>query len=47
MSERNISSDKLIFADMSTLIRGPEYKNDAKENRATYKNYQYIKVIVK
>lgn len=47
MSEKNIGADKLNFADMSTLVRGPEYQNDAKENRATYKSYQYVKVIVK
>ncbi len=47
MAERNVSSDKLVFADMSTLVRGPEYNNDAQENKATYKNYQYIKIIVK
>ena len=47
MGEKNIGADKLNFADMSTLVRGPEYQNDAKENRATYKSYQYVKVIVK
>lgn len=47
MSEKSIGADKLNFADMSTLVRGPEYQNDAKENRATYKSYQYVKVIVK
>ena len=45
--EKGIGSDKLNFADISTLVRGPEYQNDAAENRATYKNYQYVKIIVK
>jgi LysM repeat protein len=44
---KGITADKLTFADLSTLVRGPEYQNDAVANRATYKNYQYVKIIVK
>lgn len=47
MSAKGLSADKFSFADMSTLVRGPEYQNDAAANRATYKNYQYVKIIVK
>ena len=47
MSEKNIGSDKLNFADVSTLIRGPEFNNDAQENKATYRSFQYVKIIVK
>lgn len=47
MSERGVGADKLNFVDESTLVRGPEFNNDTQENRATYKNFQYVKIIVK
>ena len=47
VSSKGIGADKLNFADMSTLVRGPEYQNDAQQNKDTYRNYQYVKIIVK
>ncbi|MEQ8324291.1 MAG: SdrD B-like domain-containing protein [Vicingaceae bacterium] len=47
MQAKGISADKLNFVSISTLVRGPEFQNDAAENRETYKNYQYVKIIVK
>ncbi len=47
LSDRNLGSTEAYFATMSTLVRGPEYKNDAVSNRKEYEKYQYVKVIVK
>ena len=47
MQSKGVGSDKLNFVSVSTLIRGPEYQNDASENRSTYKSFQYVKIIVK
>lgn len=47
MKTKGVTESQLEFISMSTLVRGPEYQNDAAENRATYKNFQYVKLIVK
>ena len=47
LRDKGIDVNKLYFASMSTLVRGPAYQNDASANKAVYKNYQYVKIIVK
>ena len=47
MQAKGIGPEKLNYASISTLVRGPEFQDDASENRATYKNFQYVKIIVK
>lgn len=44
---KGVDTGKLYFASMSTLVRGPAYQNDAGKNKDEYKNYQYVKIIVK
>ena len=45
LNRRGISKEKVHFViPATTLVQGPEYKNDAKENRSTYEQFQYIKV---
>jgi LysM repeat protein len=47
LRSQGIDTGKLLFASMSTLVRGPAYQNDAGTNKEEYKNYQYVKIIVK
>jgi LysM repeat protein len=47
LQAKGIDTNKLYFATMSTLVRGPAYQNDASANREAYKQYQYVKLIVK
>ncbi len=47
MKKRGVDKSKITFADPLARVQGPAYKNDAKENRATYELYQYIKVSAK
>ena len=44
---RGVDINKITFAKPLARVQGPAYKNDAKENRATYELYQYIKLSAK
>ncbi len=39
-----IDQDLIKFSKPLARVQGPAYKNDAKQNRATYELYQYIKI---
>ncbi|MFK7756795.1 MAG: hypothetical protein AB8B53_07675 [Flavobacteriales bacterium] len=43
-AKNGISKDKIKFSKPLARVQGPEYKNDAVQNRATYELYQYIKI---
>jgi len=45
--KRGVDVNKITFIKPIARVQGPAYKNDAKENRATYELYQYIKVSAK
>ena len=42
--KKGFKEPQIIFSNPKALVQGPEYKKDAKENSATYEQYQYIKV---
>lgn len=46
MSLKNLDAAKISY-DISTKVQGPEYKNDAVQNRKEYEKWQFVKVIVK
>jgi len=46
MSLRNLDAAKISY-DISSKVQGPEYKNDAVQNRKVYEKWQFVKVIVK
>ncbi|MEK6615077.1 MAG: hypothetical protein AABZ32_03040, partial [Bacteroidota bacterium] len=46
MSLRNLDPAKISY-DISAKVQGPEYKNDAVQNRKEYEKWQFVKVIVK
>ena len=46
MSLKNIDDTKIHY-EISTKVQGPEYKNDAMQNRKEYEKWQFVKVIVK
>lgn len=46
MSLRNLDAAKISY-EIDTKVQGPEYKNDAVQNRKEYEKWQFVKVIVK
>jgi hypothetical protein len=43
--KRGVKKSQINFAKpFSSLVQGPEYKKDARTNRTTYEQYQYIKI---
>ena len=46
MSLKNLDPGKIKYV-ISTKVQGPEYKNDAMQNRKEYEKWQFVKVIVK
>jgi len=46
MSMKNLDPAKINY-EISTKVQGPEYKNDAMQNRKAYEKWQFVKVIVK
>jgi len=45
LSRRGIRRQQITFERPNKeLVQGPEYNNDAKTNRATYEQFQYIKI---
>ena len=46
LATKNIEDAKLSY-DVSNKVQGPEYKNDAMQNRQEYEKWQFVKVIVK
>lgn len=45
MSFKNIDPQKISYK-VDSKVQGPEYKNDAVQNRKEYERWQYVKVIV-
>ncbi|HET6227817.1 MAG TPA: hypothetical protein VFF27_16150 [Bacteroidia bacterium] len=43
LTKRGIKKSDINFVK-NELVQGPEYNNDAKSNRATYEQFQYIKI---
>ncbi|MBI4945157.1 MAG: PD40 domain-containing protein [Bacteroidetes bacterium] len=46
MSLKNLDSGKITY-EVSTKVQGPEYKEDAIQNKKEYEKWQFVKVIVK
>lgn len=46
LKKRGISSNNLKINPHITLVQGPDYNNDFKENRAAYEKFQYVKITV-
>ncbi|MFI5163982.1 MAG: SdrD B-like domain-containing protein, partial [Bacteroidia bacterium] len=46
MSLKNIDPGKISY-EVSAKVLGPDYKNDAMQNRKEYEKWQFVKVIVK
>lgn len=45
LGKRGIRRQQITFERPNKeLVQGPEYNNDAKQNRTTYEQYQYIKI---
>lgn len=47
VSERGGDPSKLHVANYTTLVQGPEYKNDFDTNREVYEQFQYIKIVAR
>lgn len=46
ISLKNLDDSKLSY-EISKKVQGPDYKNDAMQNRKEYEKWQFVKVIVK
>jgi len=46
MSQKKIDVTNISY-DITNKVQGPEYKNDAMQNRKEYEKWQFVKVIVK
>lgn len=44
---KGVDTSKINIVAYSTLVQGPEYNDDWKENKDTYEKYQYIKISAK
>jgi len=44
---KGVNESQYNFVDINTLITGPEYKNDATQNRSLYEKYQYVRIFIK
>ncbi len=42
--KKGLNESQLNFTEPKAMVQGPEYKKDAKRNRSTYRQFQYIKV---
>ncbi len=46
LSLKNIDETKITY-QIESKVNGPEYKNDARQNKKEYERWQFVKVIVK
>lgn len=44
LTNKGIKESQIVFAKSRSLVQGPEYQKDAITNKATYEQYQYIKI---
>jgi hypothetical protein len=44
LAKQGINAEKVKFNNITTLVQGPTYKGDFKQNKDTYEKYQYVKI---
>ncbi|MCX6294777.1 MAG: OmpA family protein, partial [Bacteroidetes bacterium] len=44
--KKGLNKSQISFSQSKALVQGPDYNKDAVENKATYEQYQYIKIQV-
>ncbi len=42
--KKGFKEAQIVFNEPKAIVQGPEYKKDAKRNKPTYEQYQYIKI---
>ncbi len=42
--KKGFKESQLNFVEPKSMVQGPEYKKDAKRNKSTYEQFQYIKI---
>lgn len=47
LKAKGFKKDSVKYSEIDARVQGPEYNNDFIQNRTTYEQYQYVKVVIK